>query len=404
MHTTPKTSHPEAPSRQVGLRRSSACALAATLILGGSIVPQNALAHPAPEGAPAASADISTVKQAHLTWGFMPNIREYASHPRTSTLRLVDMNRDENGIFSWHSGTGSYSNGQGSVMFPGMLSLRGNRSQLNVQFSNVHLNFSEGGTRGVLTLDAAVDTLDGQHHTYRNIQFAIIDTSSLRVADGTLSLNNAALTMTNSGKAVFDGTGIISDSPQLDPITLSAPLGPATFSDVPAGSFLHPEIEWIASRGITHGYNDGTFRPTQNIERGAVAAYFYRLAGSPTVILPEHSPFSDVPEDHPFYKEIVWLHRMGITRGYEDGTFRPGDPVNRDAVAAFIYRAEQQPQFDAPEQSPFTDVAPGDQFYREITWMQSKGMTTGWPDSTFRPDQPVNRDAMAAFAYRIGHC
>ena len=137
------------------------------------------------------------------------------------------------------------------------------------------------------------------------------------------------------------------------------------------------------------------------MERAAVAAYFYRLAGSPAVTLPQESPFIDVPTDHPFYKEIVWLHRRGITTGYPDGTFRPNAPINRDALAAFFYRAAQEPDYTPPATSPFTDMAPHDGFYKEIAWMHSQNIAHGWPDRTFRPLQPVQRDAMAAFIYRM---
>ena len=49
----------------------------------------------------------------------------------------------------------------------------------------------------------------------------------------------------------------------------------------------------------------------------------------------------------------------------------------------------------------FTDVPADNQFYREITWLASKGISTGWPDGTYRPVTPIARDAMAAFVYRF---
>jgi S-layer homology domain len=48
--------------------------------------------------------------------------------------------------------------------------------------------------------------------------------------------------------------------------------------------------------------------------------------------------FSDVPTDHPFFWDIQWLASTGITTGYEDGTFRPEEPVTRQAMAAFLHR------------------------------------------------------------------
>lgn len=178
---------------------------------------------------------------------------------------------------------------------------------------------------------------------------------------------------------------------------------PVTFKDVKDGYQFQSEIQWLANSGIATGWSDGTFRPLQRVERGAVAAFLYRMAGSPEVQIPEKSPFTDVPTTHPFYKEIVWMARSGITKGFWDGTYRPGEPINRDAMAAFLYRFAGEPAFDAPAVSPFRDIRPGNQFYREMSWMASKGISTGWPDRTYRPLQAVNRDAAAAFLYRYKH-
>nr|WP_275451229.1 S-layer homology domain-containing protein [Arthrobacter sp. H14] len=35
-----------------------------------------------------------------------------------------------------------------------------------------------------------------------------------------------------------------------------------------------------------------------------------------------------------------------------------------------------------------------------MMWAAGAGITTGWPDGTYRPLEPINRDAMAAFLYR----
>ena len=63
----------------------------------------------------------------------------------------------------------------------------------------------------------------------------------------------------------------------------------------------------MAARGITTGYPDGTYRPLESVERGAMAAFFYRFAGSPAYSAPVASPFSDVSAGSQFYREISWL-------------------------------------------------------------------------------------------------
>ena len=179
-----------------------------------------------------------------------------------------------------------------------------------------------------------------------------------------------------------------------------APAESAHFKDVPADYPFVNDINWLAQRRITTGYPDGTFRPNGSVERGAMAAFFYRMAGSPQFTAPSTPSFKDVPRDHPFYKEIEWMRARGITTGWSDGTFRPNDAVNRDAMAAFFYRYAGSPAYSAPTVSPFSDVSTGSQFYREIAWLADQRITTGWPDGSFRPVQPIERGAMAAFLHR----
>ena len=179
-----------------------------------------------------------------------------------------------------------------------------------------------------------------------------------------------------------------------------APAESAHFKDVPADYPFVNDINWLAQRRITTGYPDGTFRPNGSVERGAMAAFFYRMAGSPQFTAPSTPSFKDVPRDHPFFKEIEWMRARGITTGWSDGTFRPNAAVNRDAMAAFFYRFAGSPAYSAPVASPFSDVSTGSQFYREIAWLADQRITTGWPDGSFRPVQPIERGAMAAFLHR----
>jgi hypothetical protein len=48
--------------------------------------------------------------------------------------------------------------------------------------------------------------------------------------------------------------------------------------------------------------------------------------------------FDDVPPSHPFHEDITWLAGTGITSGYPDGGYHPNDPVTRQAMAAFLRR------------------------------------------------------------------
>ncbi|PWD51909.1 beta-glucosidase [Serinibacter arcticus] len=185
------------------------------------------------------------------------------------------------------------------------------------------------------------------------------------------------------------------------------------FTDVPRGSQFFQEIAWLVNEGIATGWaeSDGTatFRPLTPVARDAMAAFLYRAADVEGYTAPAVSPFVDVSTSNQFYTEIAWLHEAGISTGWEnaDGTrsFRPLEPIARDAIAAFLYRYAAGSGYQAPSTSPFTDVALSDRYYTEIAWLYESGIATGWQgndgSSTFQPLSSVKRDAMAAFLFRL---
>ena len=184
------------------------------------------------------------------------------------------------------------------------------------------------------------------------------------------------------------------------------------FSDVPSSHPFFTEIEALAASGIVTGYTDGTFRPSTDVTRMAMAAFLYRALELPDPFATDpYMPyipipsFSDVPLSHPFFTEIEALAASGITTGYEDGTFRPSADVTRMAMAAFLYRALELPDPFAtdpymPYMPSFSDVPSSHTFFTEIEALAASGITTGYEDGTFRPSANVTRMAMAAFLVR----
>ncbi|MDR0991265.1 MAG: S-layer homology domain-containing protein [Propionibacteriaceae bacterium] len=119
--------------------------------------------------------------------------------------------------------------------------------------------------------------------------------------------------------------------------------------------------------------------------------------------------FSDVSETTMYYTEISWLANQGISTGWDvpgGKEFRPLSAINRDAMAAFLYRYAGSPAYTPPAVSPFLDVTPATKYYKEMSWLADQGISTGWDvpgGKEFRPLSPINRDAMAAFLYRLAH-
>ncbi|NQX12011.1 S-layer homology domain-containing protein [Microbacteriaceae bacterium VKM Ac-2855] len=178
---------------------------------------------------------------------------------------------------------------------------------------------------------------------------------------------------------------------------------PHAFSDVLPTHPFFTDIEWMASTGLSTGYDDGRggkeYRPSANVTRQAMAAFLFRLSGDSAYTAPAEPSFSDVPTTHPYYREIEWMKAEGITTGNPDGTYNPNGVVSRQAMAAFLARMSGE-TIVVPATPSFSDVPTTNPFYAEIEWMRSSGISTGYDDGTYRPIADVSRQAMAAFLHR----
>ena len=85
-------------------------------------------------------------------------------------------------------------------------------------------------------------------------------------------------------------------------------------------------------------YND-FFRPTQPITRQTAAGILYRSLPGPVLTVGcLGDPFPDVSQHNPFCDQILHLEGLGVIAGYEDGTFGPTEVVNRQHFAAMVSR------------------------------------------------------------------
>ena len=110
---------------------------------------------------------------------------------------------------------------------------------------------------------------------------------------------------------------------------------PAPFRDVTSSTPHSADIAWLAAKGISTGFSDGTFRPDSGVARADMAAFLHRMAGSPKA---SGCTFKDVSEDTPHAEAIAWMQKAGIAKGYGDGTFRPYNILTRGDAMAFIRR------------------------------------------------------------------
>lgn len=186
-----------------------------------------------------------------------------------------------------------------------------------------------------------------------------------------------------------------------------------SFSDVDASTPHKDHIAWLAAKGISKGWDngDGTFdfRPFETVKRCDMAAFLYRLAGEPDFDEGSAPTFSDVDQNTPHRRAILWLAYKGISKGWDNGdgtySFRPYEVVKRCDMAAFLYRLAGGPELDEAAAASFADVVADTPHRKAVLWLAASGVSTGWVEEdgsrTFRPYHEVARCDMAAFLHRM---
>lgn len=114
------------------------------------------------------------------------------------------------------------------------------------------------------------------------------------------------------------------------------------FTDVPVTHTFYDSIRYVKTRGIVEGYDDGTYKPEDKINRAEftkiLVASKYSTEEIDSCIAKNWSAiaFSDVPQTEWFSKFICVAKMRGIIDGYPDKTFHPGDDVNFVEAAKFL--------------------------------------------------------------------
>lgn len=99
--------------------------------------------------------------------------------------------------------------------------------------------------------------------------------------------------------------------------------------------------------------------------------------------------FPDVADNHQNKKAINYLTEKKIISGYPDGTFKPDGEINRAELTKMIVAVNVTP--DASEYKDcFPDVKE-EWFAPYICYAKEQGWVQGYEDGTFKPEQKINR-------------
>lgn len=110
--------------------------------------------------------------------------------------------------------------------------------------------------------------------------------------------------------------------------------------------------------------------------------------------------FSDVTRDSvgsEVFDAINYVTDNGLMVGMEDDLFEPNTSLTRGMIVTILYRYAG---VSGTYNHPFTDVASNRYYSNPIGWAYTIGLASGITDTTFAPDQALNREQLLTFLYR----
>ena len=182
------------------------------------------------------------------------------------------------------------------------------------------------------------------------------------------------------------------------PVIASPDYQPA-FEDVPEGSAYYDGVRWAVRAQVMDPDSETLFGANNTVTRGELIRIFYRLAGSPSVTRPDHSPYEDVDESDPNYDAYLWAREQQITSGWNDGKFHPEAPLSNASTVALLHRADGSSKIQLTGISPFSDVTSSTPFYRQIVWASRRGVSTVSEGDAFAPTEHTSKARVAMMLY-----
>lgn len=147
----------------------------------------------------------------------------------------------------------------------------------------------------------------------------------------------------------------------------------SNFSDILDNNRYATAINYLAEAGIIQGYSDGTFKPYQNVNRAEFLKLV--LEGSDiSSDITTTSNFSDIDESAWYSKYVRKAKKEGWIEGYPDGTFRPSQNINKVEALKIIGEVQNWNVTNSVTEKPFIDTELTDWFTPYVAHAKSKNL------------------------------
>ena len=135
------------------------------------------------------------------------------------------------------------------------------------------------------------------------------------------------------------------------------------FHDVDGDVWYYDDVLYAYINGYMDGLSAGQFAPNQNTTRAQIVTILWRLTGEPRPM--KSNKFNDVSSSAYYDKAVSWAVEAGVVNGFDARTFKPNDYVTREQLAAILYRYAEYMNLSTRGASNLTKY---DDYYKIGTW------------------------------------
>jgi len=188
-----------------------------------------------------------------------------------------------------------------------------------------------------------------------------------------------------------------------------------SFKDVKPNYFARDQIEYLSTLGVIAGFADNTFKPDKPLTRAelctlAVKLYDVKLLSLSNIFksydankISNKNAFKDIPNKYWAERAINICVSNKWISGYPDKTFKPNNPMTRAEAVIFIskYAAVKTPLLLSSK--PFPDVSINHWAARSIAGAKAAGLLKYLDGKTFKLDYKFRRGEAADVMSRTGY-
>lgn len=186
------------------------------------------------------------------------------------------------------------------------------------------------------------------------------------------------------------------------------PDAPLPYQDVQEDDWFYEALCWCEQQGLLQDVPlDGQFQSGQTVTRAMFTTMLARLL-EPGLAWSGSPVYSDVQPGSYYYEPVSWAASQEIVSGYSDGTFHPGELLNRQQAAALLAATAQYQGYDTtPTTSvPFvacSDARQVDSWARkDMKWCLQEGILAGTSSGQIAPLTPLTRGQAIQMIFRLG--